>query len=542
MSLAAFWRRPILLWLLVGVVAAIPRLQAIETMPAFGDEVYWLLDGHEAFQRWQMRDGPNPWGERVLRHPGTPTALAGGLAERTRNPQLDRVSENERILHSARFLIVWFGVVGCVVLAALGARLYGAQVGVLAGIALALSPQHVANSAWLQCDTTLATFSTGAVLSLALHLREGGWRWLLGSAVMAGLAISSKWPALVLLPFALASIWVARFSGGAWRLQLRNAANESLLWLCVAMLVLFITWPRMWFDPFEFVKTILWARQVAAEHLTYFQGAITYSPAWYYYFVAVPLSLSELETVLLGTGLLATLTAALRGDLRVRRETWLLLAWLSLFLLAMTLSSKKLGARYVLPIWPILALLGAITMASGLAWLRDRAGPLAAGVSGLALLLAASTSLFATGGNPMAHANRLLGGLPAMDRAILIVGVADHEIAGFLDTLPAPATIQVAGNLLSTQWHSRRHLLPATCDLLQGHPLPRSVAPIAADYVGVFSHFSKRCTEWNDDAMKSAGAVEVHRMERDGVVLARVYQRPGNVIGYTGSEASAAPR
>ncbi|GMU44420.1 MAG: glycosyltransferase family 39 protein [Xanthomonadales bacterium] len=516
-----------MLWLLIAVLATIPRLHAVLQMPAFGDEIYWLEDGLEALQRWQSRGSAEDiWGPRVLRHPGTPTALAGGLAAATRDANLDRVAENERILLTARLSVVWLGVLGCVVVAMLGARLYGIRAGALAGIILALSPHHIANSAWLQCDASLATFSIASVLALAVHLRNGKLRWLLASAGLAGLAINCKWTGLLTIPLTFGAMVFLRLRASeSWPRAVVDGVRPSLYWLGVAVSVLYLTWPRMWFDPSELFKTILWAKDVGASHLTFFQGEITESPAWYYYFVAVPFSLSELESLLLAGAVAGAVIAAFRGRLRMNQTSCLLLVWIFLFLLAMTLSGKKLGARYVLPIWPALALLLAASVRAAYRRLRHLAHMRACtATAALAAGLAACATLAATGGNYPIHANRLLGGLPAMDRSILIVGVADREVARFLDTLPASATVQIAGNLLSTRWHAHHAMKTVGCDLAQGLRSARKVAPISADFVGVFSHFSHRCPEWNHAAMLAAHATEVHRLERDGVVLARVYR------------------
>lgn len=521
------WRSRNWLWLgalLVLLVAAIPRLIAVREQPAFVDEVYWLLDGHEAFQRWRNR-GMDPtgdiWGARILRHPGVPAAIAGGLAESTRDPQADRVDENERILVLARLGIVWTGVLGCLALAVLASKLYGPATGFLAGILLAFSPHHIANSAWLQCDAALTLFTIVSVLTLVLHLRDGGWAWLWASGIAGGLAIASKLPGVVLFPWIVSAYGVARVFGvGGKRPPVVRAAGEVLAWCGAAFATLYLAWPRMWSNPLELVDTFVWAQSLGEGHLNYFRGTITSSPLWTYYLFVVPLSLGEIEWLGL-LGCVGWLAVAARRNRFPRTDTVLIILWCGLFLLAMSLSGKKLGARYVLPLWPVLAL--------GIARLAVLAFPLLSKVRWRVPSLVLSTcalvtvfSALATRGSFFEHANRLLGGIAAMDRTTLVVGVAERDAAQAIDALPTATRVLAAGHLLSLQWHARRPLERAFCE----SPGLVSPPPIGeTDHLVVMRYFEQRCPAYAMDVLSRQGWVLVHTISRGNVALARLYRR-----------------
>lgn len=520
------WRRRTL-WLgvlFVLLIAAIPRLYAVKQMPAFVDEVYWILDGYEALQRWRSADNAEDrWGPRILRHPGIPAAVAGGLAESTRDISADRVNENERILVLARLGIVWTGVLCCVALTLLGSRIYGLPTGLAAGSLLALSPHHVANSAWLQCDSALALFTMVSVLALVLQVREGGSRWLLLSAVAAGLAVASKLPGLLLFAYVIGVYVIAyRAGGGACRrMSARSAVSEVAVWCLVATVTLYATWPRMWSNLLEPVDTLRWAASLGGGHINYFMGSIVDAPPWYYYLVVVPLSLSEIEFLGLLAGTVWLLVKIWRGE-HLRRETLLVLGWALLFLVAMSLGGKKLGPRYLLPLWPVMALMLArlaMMLAPKIARLR-RPVPI---FLAAACAVAALGSLVATRGDFFAHANQLLGGLAAMDRTTVVVGVAEGEVARLIDSLPHTGGMRVAGHLLSLQWHARRRLEPTQCDGLD----PQVAALPTTEYLIVMRYFEQRCPAYSPEALHDQGWREVQSVVRGRVSLARIYKNRG---------------
>jgi hypothetical protein len=524
-----FWRQPAL-WigvLLITIGATIPRFFAVEQMTVFVDEIYWIIDGHEALER--MRD-PNPppdvWGPRILRHPGVPAAMAGGLAEDTRDVAADRVAENERIIRLARLGVVWMGILCCMIVALLGARLYGLPTGLLAGAILATSPSHVANSAWLHHDSPLTLFSFVSVLSLILHRREGGTGWLVLSAISAGLAIASKLPGLVLGLYAAAVCLTVPVSAFA---ELPRRAGQSLreltLWSLLALLTLYAAWPRMWTNPLAMIDNLLWARSLAESHLNYFMGEISSAPPWYYYLVVVPFSFNEIEFVGLIGGVAWVAWWWHRRGVAPSRETLLLVAWALTFLLFMSIGGKKLGARYVLPLWPIATLLVARFGVLATGHLRELSTGSRLPVVGIAASVSALVviaGLASTRGDFHAYANRLLGGLPAKEKVTLVVGVAERDVARYLDSLPDPAQVHIAGHLLSTQWHARRAVQSAPCEGLN----PGTQQTEAPAFLVVYSHYEKRCPAYAVGALDRLGAREVQQFVWARTVLARVYQLP----------------
>lgn len=521
-----FWRQR-KLWLgllLVGLLATIPRLIAVVQMTTFVDEIYWLSDGHEALERLRaLGSSDDPWGPRILRHPGVPAAIAGGLAEDTRNPAADRVSENERIIVRARMGVVWMGVLCCLVVAAFGARIYGLATGLMAGGILAISPFHIANSAWLQCDSALALFSITAVLAFTQQLRGGGYHWLLASAIAAGLAIASKLPGVLLAVWTVGACLITHANASRWQLStLLRPGRDLVVWGALALITLYMCWPRMWTNPLALFETLLWARDVGENHINYFMGQILPAPPWYYYLVVIPFSLDEIEFV----GILAAAGWVafhwIRKGEHPSLTTWLLVAWAAIFLVAMSLAGKKLGARYVLPLWPVIALLVARVAVLGAERARMTSSrikwPLLPVLTTVAIAGAAA-GLAATRGDFFAYSNRLLGGLPSMDKVTLIVGVAERDVARYIDTLSNIGTTYIAGHILSMQWHARRALLSAPCEGLQW------TAPGApsGQLLVVHSYYERRCPAYSEAALTARGAREIRQFVWGRTLLARVY-------------------
>jgi hypothetical protein len=289
-----WWFRATVLAILV--VAAVPRMAVIPGMTAFLDELFWLADARQVHTI--LADGPVKPEEfgNLLRHPGVPVAAAAVIANLSRDEHGDRVQENQAVLARGRYVIVWTGILCCVLLALLAARIYGPLTGGLAGLLLAASPFHIATSGWLQCDAPLALFTILSVLTFSIFVRDGHRRWLYLSGASCGLAIASKLPAIALVGVVGLVFFIQWISAVRARSLERWAPLANMLrWGLTALVVLYLVWPRMWLDPTQLVDTLLWARRLAAGHTNYFLGRITSNPAWYYYLIVVPFRLSSVE-------------------------------------------------------------------------------------------------------------------------------------------------------------------------------------------------------------------------------------------------------
>jgi len=126
--------------------------------------------------------------------------------------------------------IHWFyGLMAVFLLVTAGQRLLGGVGGWLAGAVLLSVPTIVLLAGWPYVDLTLLFYTTLAFLSL-IRFHESipqSYRWLILSGTFAGLALSTKYTALVLLPALAAALLVAQIANCKSQIAILHSPSFS---------------------------------------------------------------------------------------------------------------------------------------------------------------------------------------------------------------------------------------------------------------------------------------------------------------------------
>lgn len=312
----------------------------------------------------------------------------------------------------------------------LARALFGAGVAFIAAVFIALDPHTVALSRILGHDVWATLFMNVSLLLLLLAIRPAGRRWHFGlSGAVAGLAMLSKAPALFLMPFAglvLAGlVWAANG-------RLRFWLGRFVLWGTVAYLTFVIVWPATWLDPVGRPWAVTQNAFLSATD----QEEADSEGYWrvpnlgpLYYVVNGGFKLSPL--VMTGVGL-ALVFGTMNWRRRVARRklvesplVWLL-AFVMLFTIFMTLGDKR-SARYILPVFPALAVVAAAGWRRLFRWatkqwtppVRTKAAVQAFYLAGLTA--AAALVLVPAAPYYLSYYNPLLGG-PAVASRLVKIG------------------------------------------------------------------------------------------------------------------------
>ena len=268
---------------------------------------------------------------------------------------------------TGRILAVTLCMLGVAGTFAVGRRLWGAGVGVAAAAVLAFAFLPVAYSRFALTDTGVLLPVVAAMYGTVRVYEEGRLRWFLLTGIAIGLAVAFKYTAgLAGVPLLVATILRAR--------QERRALVGFAVAVGAGAVVFFLTNPYFFFDLRNAV-TQLGEQSVAASAPKLGQGDRS-GPSYY------------LESLTWGLGWGAALAAAVGvvWEWRRNRMRAILLALFPVILFAYLCTQGRFFARWMMPTYPILALLAGIALAGlaakvpGRPWLRG-------GV--LALLLAA---------------------------------------------------------------------------------------------------------------------------------------------------------
>ncbi|TSC73177.1 MAG: glycosyltransferase [Parcubacteria group bacterium Gr01-1014_38] len=430
------------------LIALAPRLIGIGLFLT-ADEKSWMGRGVnflQAVQEFHFNE------TLQTTHPGIPTLWLVGISVRI----IARLKNIPFTAESLQLFIqgtqVTFALLNSVLVAALFLalrRLTRPWVARAAALVIALDPFLIGYSKVVHVDALLAGFTA---LSLILFLAAMQGREehphtvpsaaLVWSGIFGALAILSKIPGLILLPMATLSLFADRQAWGReeGRVRLRLLGQ----WLVIIVATTLVLWPGLlWVpDPVGNVKIV--QRDLSAAFSTPHHMADAYSiKPWHY-----PSTLLARTTIPSLIGLAALLLllpvsmpklATLSGT--SRRTLWILLAFVVLFTAAMTFGAKK-GDRYLLPVFPVVNLLGVIGLAALVSrvrpqWTEARA---AKTVFLLAVLPLAGELLF-LGPYALAYYNRLF---PPSFSQELGWGEGLDQVARYLNQLDDGGKIAVA--------------------------------------------------------------------------------------------------
>ena len=264
-----------------------------------------------------------------------------------------------------RLWTVAMGTLGVWLLTTGPGRLWGAAL-------LAVNFLHVRDSHFGVTDITMTTGVTAAVILADRHAREGGRRWLLGAALVAGLATSVKYNAALLAVPLVLSAWFGP-----------RAAREAMVALAVMLAGFLVGTPYALLDFRQFTTDFTYE----VNHLA--QG--------HHVDVGIGYAHHALRTLPHGMGVVGLVTALVGMGLAFRkrgRRALVLYSFPILYFLAIG-KGETAFYRYMLPVVPFLC------MAAGSA-LRALANRSTRGGAAVNLVLVAAMPAYSS-----LHADRL---------------------------------------------------------------------------------------------------------------------------------------
>jgi hypothetical protein len=276
----------------------------------------------------------------------------------------------QRMLFWARIPVVLMSLGLAWVVMTWAGKLWGSGAGLLALFLYALDPTITAHAQFVTTDVGLAFFSTLYLFQLRSCLKDASWkRWGI-TGVLLGLALGTKFSALILIPITpvlmvLASLQTAstsdvRTSSGSaampsrpqhttWKSEITVRLLGFALLLAIACLVLWMLY-FLSTDPSIYWKGL---RAVNEDHKNlhpYLLGTIK-EDGWKSYFLIAWLVKTPIPVLILSGATISLFLGGLRKN--SLEEAFLLLPAVSYFLVY-SLFADNLGIRYLIPCFPLL--------------------------------------------------------------------------------------------------------------------------------------------------------------------------------------------
>jgi hypothetical protein len=252
-----------------------------------------------------------------------------------------------------RLVTVAFGSATIVALYSLAAPLYGAWIGLLAGLFLAADLLHVHDSRFVTTDVPMTALVVFAVARALRYGRTGRPRDAAVAGALAGLATSAKYPgALAFLPLVLAGLGRARGGVAGHRVT-----RDLGLGMALAVVGFVVGTPFALLAPAEFVRGVL--AEVGEVHSVQFGNEADLAAPLFHLLHSLPTAL----------GVPLSLLAVVGLGLVLVRGGGLARAWLAFpipYFAVITAWSSRFE-RYAVPVLPFAALLAALA----LPWLAE---------------------------------------------------------------------------------------------------------------------------------------------------------------------------
>jgi 4-amino-4-deoxy-L-arabinose transferase-like glycosyltransferase len=429
------------------------------------------------------------------------------------------------------------GIAGMIVVWRLARRLGGAPAGLIALTLIAATPLFYGhmfiNAKDAPFAVAMALLLFGLMRALEDYPRPGastiaifglGLGLALGTRIMGGMTAL-----YMVLPLAVIVGHDIRMTG------FKPAASSLGLFLLrlvpglvLAYAVMALVWPWSVVDPLNPVRAIgyfshffekPWKEMFGGQPIPVPNMPRSYLPTY------LGLKLPEILLLLGGAGLIGALTAQFRRDIpAVRRASFLLIAMAVVVPVAIAIATRPAmynGIRHFIFILPPLCVLGGLAGGVLLHWLAERSR-FAAAAGGIAILVGLAVPAYhMTALHPYqyTHFNAISGGMRAADKAYMVdywglsFKEATDELLGILDEQ-------------GTQTPEGRRWIIAICG-----PHPPAEVKLGDDFLTTWNtkgaDFALMLGEFYCAELK---APELIRIEREGVVFARVYDLRGRNI------------
>lgn len=312
-----------LFWLMVMGVVITPRVTQLDWFYARDELTIWSWVDHFALAvmqaDWSATFTPSDY-------PGIPLFWAQSLFlwlkyslphlfTGTLIP-LDQLSDHRHLplLAERRLVAGLFTALQTLVMVRLLQKLVPQRAALIAAIILGLCPFTLTEARLLRLEAISANFVCLSLLTYFCYFQQRHVRWIVLSGCLAGLAVSSKTSAGLMVPF----IWLLLFLELARpvrfdetvRSRLLQVIRNGLMWAGASIATFWLIWPALWLDPLTALQHVFMRglTQVAEESVwhgnVFFGGQLFWQdPGPFFYPVVYAFRTTPLVWVgLLGLG------------------------------------------------------------------------------------------------------------------------------------------------------------------------------------------------------------------------------------------------
>ena len=365
-------KKDIVLFLVIFLVALLPR---VVDLGAFltADEKNWIGRSYEfirAFKDWRFND------MLQTTHPGVTTMWLSGVAVTGRMMFSHIPFSFQNLVHFVTVAQLSVALVNAIAVPTMYVLLLilwrRRWLAFMSAIFIALNPFLIGYSRLVHVDGMLTSFLFLAALAVIIYAKKGFSRkWLFISAILSGLAILTKVPAVFLVPYFVLVILLTKPIEIVWKEHIKGRVRDFVLWLIVIGLLFVILWPSVLWVNNPQGNALVLKRDIVEATITPHHMAESYSLNFWHYPMTI---LTRTTPVILVLSIILVVGLLLRGKNKEQRGKylveWLLVAYIFFFVVMMMIGAKK-GDRYVLPVFPAIDVLAAAGLMMVIAKIKE---------------------------------------------------------------------------------------------------------------------------------------------------------------------------
>lgn len=514
----------------IFLVAFIPRFLHLGHA-IIADEQLWILRSKE-FARALM--SLNFSETHISNHPGVITMWLGAISIGIANILLG-YNEMAQLLFAAQlpFALATSAIIALFYI--FSKKAFNRQIAMIATTIFAFDPFYLAFSRIIHLDAMLTGLMALSFLAILIFYQDPDKKiWLLLSAAFGGLSIIAKVPGVFMIPMtALVSLIyllvAGKSSGRRFNDLLMSHIAYFTAWCLLAVLTAFIVWPAMWSHPMDLVG--LFAKgpgMVAHEQGQFFLGKPVDDPGSFFYLLVIIFRTTPLSLVFLILGTIGLIVRSVSRNQKIELfeiNIWLSLLFITFFIIMVSIADKKAG-RYVLPVFPVIALVSAAGIFYAANWVKRNPGLKALSKNDLLVIMPVLVifqlyTIFTVYPYFLSYYNPIAGGPKTAEKAILIGrGEGMDLVAEYLNRKPGAESLTIASEfsyLLHT--HFKGHVLTTKASDFQPDTLEK------CDYLVVYiSGLQKRELRIPKEVLTY---YETHSPEKtitiNGIAYARIF-------------------
>jgi len=263
-------------------------------------------------------------------------------------------------IESYHLFIVFVSSILALVVFLLVSETYGTFAGIIAFLSLTLYPLFFAESHFNIKDPVSASFYGLTLYTFYKGVTKGNWRWIIVSALFAGIALGTKFNiffAAITVLIWLPVLTFEKLRSFIWPFS-KSITLAFILYPFICMGLLFLLWPYLWEKSFERLLTVFtYYKQIGStlyQPISYtLLGINTYAFSWIFF--TTPLVILFLTTV----GVLYALKNLFRES---KKTAFFILLWFLIPIIRVSLPGTGIygGVRQIMEFVPAMAMLAGI--------------------------------------------------------------------------------------------------------------------------------------------------------------------------------------